>query len=70
MRFIHIADLHFSNTYTHSRVLPDKNITDRLHALCTLFEFICSYAVKNGIKLILISGDVYHIYSPSSRGHF
>jgi DNA repair exonuclease SbcCD nuclease subunit len=67
MRFLHIADLHFMNCHPYSRVDPNKNINIRFLFQMKLFRMICGYAVKNNIKLILISGDVFEYYNPSSR---
>ena len=56
MRFIHIADVHLG-------AVPDKGkpwSVKREEEICTTFYRLLSEAGKQGVELILISGDLFH----------
>jgi DNA repair exonuclease SbcCD nuclease subunit len=66
-KILHIADLHFKNVHNFSKLLPDKNINNRFDLQLKLFRKIIDYCIKDNIKTILISGDLFDYDNPSTR---
>lgn len=58
-RFIHCADLHLG-------AQPLK-LEERYNDFYNTFSTIIDYAIKNEIKLLLISGDLFHIKNINSK---
>ena len=67
MRFIHSADLHFSNTFPYSSMNPETSLNKRFEQQIFAFEDMCDYALQHMIKYILIAGDIFHTNNPSSK---
>lgn len=59
MKFIYIADLHFSG-YSQDKIDSVTYLPERLSGIYTTFCNILNYALENFIKKIVIGGDSFH----------
>lgn len=57
MKIIHTSDLHLGSSFGNA--LPAAKVGERRRELVYTFDRMADYAVKNGVDLILLSGDVF-----------
>lgn len=67
MRFIHCADLHFLNCLPYSKLNMKRNLSQRFLDQLKLFELICTYAINNKVKYVLVAGDIFEHYNPNIK---
>lgn len=66
MKFVHLADLHFSNDLPYNRINPKTGLGVRFEDQLEIFNSIRIYMVKKKISLLVIVGDIYDDYNPSN----
>lgn len=62
MKFIALADLHFS-LYSNDKIDQNTGLSKRLSDIIRTFTYSLDYATENGIKNIVVMGDIYHTKS-------
>jgi len=55
------------NCHPYSKVNLELNVNERFLLQMKIFRMICNYAIKNNVKYILASGDIFEYFNPSSR---
>ncbi|MBQ7340021.1 MAG: DNA repair exonuclease [Clostridia bacterium] len=56
MKFIHCSDIHLDSKINE---LPKEKRSLRKEELITTFERLCSFAVSNNVKAVIIAGDMF-----------
>lgn len=59
MKFAHVADIHFSS-YGQDRLENETNLPERLHSIQRALYEVADHCVENGIKVMVLGGDVLH----------
>ena len=65
MKFIHLADTHFSNSLQYNRTDHVTGISLRFKEQLSLFKDIIDFATENDIEYILHGGDFYDRPNPT-----
>ena len=65
MKFLHLADTHFSNSLSYNKANPVTGISFRFKEQLDLFKQIIKYAVDNDFEYILHAGDFYDRPNPT-----
>ena len=68
MKIIHTADIHLDSAL--GRHFDEKRAEERRNEILATFRRMVNYASQNGVKAILIAGDLFdsHKISPTARG--
>lgn len=59
MKFAVIADIHLSR-YSQDKIEDESNLPERLHSIKASLYEVAKYCLDNGIKTIVIAGDILH----------
>lgn len=59
MRFAFIGDIHLSR-YSQDKIEDETNLPERLHSIKKALYEVATYCKGNGIKNIIIGGDILH----------
>jgi exonuclease SbcD len=65
MKIIHCSDLHFDSKMESN--LPFRKAQERNNELITTFSRMVSFAIKEGVEIILIAGDIFDADRITSR---
>lgn len=67
IRLIHTGDWHLTNNFPYSRMNSITGLNERFMEQIQVVRRICQYAIDNGIKYILVSGDIFNVPNPTSK---
>lgn len=59
MKFVFIADIHLSR-YSQDKIESETNLPERLNSIKNALHEVAMYCINNGIKHLIIGGDILH----------